>query len=405
MKKLIKKIYLHFSFLIAKIYVKCAPMYKHVILFSNVNGKGFGCNPKYIAMYIHKHHLPFSLYWRVSNKEIAKTLPYYIKPIYDGTVKDYIFTRLAHFYIHNSRVVIAENRKVGQYNIQTWHAIFGFKHAERAAEDELPTFYVNNAKLHSQRTDLFIAASNWHEFDYRENFWYDGEIMESGYPRDDIYFSHDKTLKQCIKNQLGISNDTKLLIYAPTFRDSGDVSIYHIPTEQIVNLLQKRTGEKCAIIVILHPNVPVEVRNMFAYNDHIIEATTYPDPQELFYISDLMITDYSSSSFDFLIQNKPVILYAPDYGKDNLRSVTSLFKDIPFPHCYNIKSLLKVINTIDERKLSLRMKAFLKDYKGENGDLFVSYDDGHAAEKVVARILQVMEGKIKTKKQIERLKK
>ena len=155
----------------------------------------------------------------------------------------------------------------------------------------------------------------------------------------------------------------------------------------------------------LHPNVPVEVRNMFAYNDHVIEATTYPDPQELFYISDLMITDYSSSSFDFLIQNKPVILYAPDYGKDNLRSVTSLFKDIPFSHCYDIKSLLKVINTIDERKLSLRMKAFLKDYKGENGDLFVSYDDGHAAEKVVARILQVMEGKIKTKKQIERLKK
>lgn len=400
MKELIKRIYLHFSFLIAKIYVKCAPMYKHVILFSNVNGKGFGCNPKYIAMYIHEHHLTYSLYWRVSNADIAKTLPYYIKPIYDGTVKDYIFTRLAHFYIHNSRVVIAEDRKDGQYNIQTWHAIFGFKHAERAAENELPAFYVENAKLHSERTDLFIAASNWHEYDYKKNFWYDGEIMKSGYPRDDIYFSENKTLKSIIKKHLCISNDTKIVIYAPTFRDSGDVSIYHIPTEQIVCSLQHRTNEKWVMIVRLHPNVPGEVKNMFSYNEHVIEATTYPDPQELFFVSDLMITDYSSSSFDFLVQHKPVILYAPDYGKDSIRSVTALFNDIPFPHCYDVNSLLNVVKNLDENELSIKMAAFLKDYKGENGEAFISYDDGHASERVVERIQQVMEGKIKTKKQL-----
>lgn len=400
MNNLISKFYLHFSFLIAKIYVKCAPMHKRAILFSNFDGKGFGCNPKYIAMYIHEHHLPFEMFWRVKDKEIAKTLPDYVKPIINGTAKDFVYTRLAHFYIHNSRVFIADNRKKGQYNIQTWHAIFGYKHAEHAAEDELPVSYIQLAKQHSMKTDMFIAASNWHEYDYRMNFWYDGEIMESGYPRDDIYFSEDKTLKHSIKERLGISDETKVLIYAPTFRDSGDVTIYHIPIEQIVNSLQQRTREKWAVIVRLHPNVPVKVKNMFSYNDHVIEATTYPDPQELFYVSDLMITDYSSTSFDFLIQKKPVILYAPDYGKKNLRSLNPLFKDIPYSHCYDVNGLLQVIESFDENELENKMKDFLTSYKGENGEPFVSFDNGHAAEKIVERIQQVMDGKIKTLKQL-----
>lgn len=400
MKELIKRIYLHFSFLIAKIYVKCAPMYKHVILYSNFDGKGFGCNPKYIARYIHDHQLPFKMYWRVRDKEIAKSLPSYIKPIFTGTAKEYIYIRLAHFYIHNSRVFIADNRKKGQYNIQTWHAIFGFKHAERAAENELPAFYVENAKLHSERTDLFIAASNWHEYDYRKNFWYNGEIMESGYPRDDIYFSEDKSLKHNIKKKLGIKDDMKVLIYAPTFRDSGDLSIYNIPLEQIVKSLENRTKEKWAVIVRLHPNVPFEVKNMFHYNDHVKEATTYPDPQELLYVSDLLISDYSSVAFDFLIQNKPVILFAPDYGNANLRPLSPLFKSIPYPHCYNITSLLQTIKCFDREKQMRDMEEFLENYKGENGEPFVSFDNGHAAKKIVERIQLVMSGKIKTLKQL-----
>jgi len=400
MINLISKFYLHFSFLLAKIYVKCAPIYKRTILFSNFDGKGFGCNPKYIAMYIHDHHLPFKMYWRVPDKEVAKTLPDYVKPIFNGTAKEFAFIRLAHFYIHNSRVFIADNRKKGQYNIQTWHAIFGFKHAERAAENELPAFYVENAKLHSERTDLFIAASNWHEYDYRKNFWYNGEIMESGYPRDDIYFSEDKSLKHNIKKKLGIKDDMKVLIYAPTFRDSGDISVYHISAEQIIDRLQEKTQEKWAILIRLHPNVPVEVKEMFKYNEHVIEATTYPDPQELFYVSDLLISDYSSTVFDFLIQHKPVILYAPDYGQAHLRSLTSLFKDIPYPHCYDIQSLIETIGKFDERKITETINDFLKSYKGENGEVFVSYDNGHAAKIVVERMLQVMAGKIKSRKQL-----
>lgn len=400
MINLISKFYLHFSFLLAKIYVKCAPIYKRTILFSNFDGKGFGCNPKYIAMYIHDHHLPFKMYWRVRDKEVAKTLPDYVKPIFNGTAKEFAFIRLAHFYIHNSRVFIADNRKKGQYNIHTWHAIFGFKYAEKAVEKDLPKWYVDNAKDHSSKTDLFIAASNWHEYDFRKNFWYDGEIMESGYPRDDIYFSDGRTLKHSIKEHLGISDETKVLIYAPTFRDSGDVTIYHIPIEQIVSSLQQRTHEKWAAIVRLHPNVPVEVKNMFCYNDHVIEATTYPDPQELFYVSDMLITDYSSTAFDFLIQKKPVILYAPDYGKKNIRSLSPLFRDIPYPHSYDVNGLLQVIESLDENELENKMKEFLTNYKGENGEPFVSFDNGHAAKKIVERIQLVMSGKIKTLKQL-----
>jgi len=402
MKDFISKIYIHLIFLIAKIYVKISPMYKNVILFSNFDGKGFGCNPKYIAKYIHEHHLRYSMYWRVKDMYAAESLPNYVKPILNGSVKDFIYTRLAHFYIHNSRVFIAGNRKVGQYNMQTWHAIYGFKYAEGASEKELPANYINFAKEHSLNTDVFITPSNWLEYDYRKNYWVNCEIMETGYPRDDIYFIGDKSLKHNIKQNLGIDDDTKVLIYAPTFRDSGDVSIYHIPTEKIINCLREKTHEKWAMIVRLHPNVPVEVKEMFHYNDHVIEATTYPDPQELLFVSDLLITDYSSTSFDFLIQNKPVILYAPDYGKADLRSLMPLFKDIPYPHCYDIDSLLNTIKCLDVDELNKNMDIFIKEYKGENGESFVSYDHGNAAELVVKRIQQVMEGKIKTLKQLEK---
>lgn len=359
----------------------------NLVVFNNFNGKGYGDSPKYIAEVLHKMKPNLKYYWLLSRNNKSKFPSYFKSAIIDGIHDKYILSR-AKIIVTNSRFPLYSQKKKGQFLINTWHGIYGPKYAELAATDTLSPEYVDFIKKNNKDTDLFLAGSNWQHNDITSNFGYNGEIFDSGMPRDDMYFNSSDIQKQNIKKELGIDEKTNILIYCPTFRDSGDTTIYDIPAKDIINELETVTGEQWVLLIRLHPNVPDEVRNMFEYDNKIIESSTYPDIQGLLLVSDLMITDYSSCMFDFIIQEKPVILYVPDVNSKNIRGLRPMFYHLPFPSCKNKEELIKTIKGYNPTIYHNKLQDFIDNYKSEWGDTFVSYDDGKASERVAKKIIE-----------------
>ena len=275
-------------------------------------------------------------------------------------------------------------KKKGQYYIQTWHGAFPLKYIEKEVEEQLTAHYVKLSKEDSKRTDLLLSGCKLESEIMRSSFWYSGEIFECGVPRNDIFFHSNIDTINELKDKYGILRDTRIILYAPTFRDSGDISVYNIDAKRIVASLEEKTSLKWVFIIRLHPNVSDKASN-FDYNQIIINGSVYPDAQELIVMSDILITDYSSIMMDFGLMRKPVFLYIPDIDlyKNNNRGLRPIFYHLPFFYCKSDEEILNAIIKYDSDKYLSILDSFIKDSYG-------GFDDGHACERVVERIKNVI---------------
>lgn len=132
------------------------------------------------------------------------------------------------------------------------------------------------------------------------------------------------------------------------------------------------------MLVRFHPNVD----DMFFDNndERLINVTAYPNPQDLMFTADVMISDYSSAPIDFLLLNRVVFLYMPDYEEyTKLRPLNVNFENLPFIKCYTDFELVEQIS----RFSNFTYQKCINDYKLINR----RFDDGHAAERCAEWIL------------------
>ena len=357
------------------------PIQRRKIIFLNFNGRGWGDNPKYIAKELLNQHLNYDLVWLTSS--LSALFPEGVRKVKMPSWKARYELATAHVIINNVKNALPQNKKKGQYYIQTWHGDFPLKFIEKEVEDYLSPEYVRESKQNSRDTDLIISGSGFFSSIIKNSFWYNGEVFESGLPRNDIYFSQDEELINTIRNYFPISKDSSILLYAPTFRDKG--TSFKIPNLcSIIETLTELTNKKWVIIVRFHPN-DYERKSEVNYSEQILDGSAYPDPQELSKIADLLITDYSSIIYDFSIQNKPVVLYAPDLNEymTQGRGLRPIYKELPYCITKNdkeIKEALKMLFPINKDNYSLSPLP----------KLIQSFDDGHASERIVNRIKSII---------------
>ena len=154
------------------------------IVFDNFNGKGFGCNPKYIATELIKENVDCDMVWLVN--DMNTEMPKEIRKVKYGSFKSYYELTTAKIWIDNVRNYKGIPKKKKQFYIQTWHASIGFKKCEADIEKLLPEQYVKEAKNDGQITDLMISDSNFVTNVFKSAFWYNGKIEQIGLPRNDI---------------------------------------------------------------------------------------------------------------------------------------------------------------------------------------------------------------------------
>lgn len=360
---------------------KFLPLRKKVV-FANFNGRGFGDNPKYIANEILRQNLNWKLVWLASDNSIP--FPSCIKVVKFYSIKAIFELSTAKVIINNVKNGLPYIKRQSQYYIQTWHGSFPLKYIEKESEDLLGKDYVSKSQRDSEITDLLLSSCKSDTEIYKNAFWFKGEIMEKGIPRNDIYFTAKDKDKINIKNSIGIKNNQKIVMYAPTFRDDGDIDCYNLDYNLLLRSLNSK-DESWTLLIRMHPNVKDYLLPQI-HKRAIMDVSKYPDPQKLVLISDLIITDYSSIIFDATLNRTPVILFSCDLDKyKKERGLRPIFFDLPFPYCDTMKKLIGVVEYFNAGLYWERVDLFMKTK-------VQSFDDGHASERVVERIKEVIDG-------------
>jgi CDP-glycerol glycerophosphotransferase len=353
------------------------PIQKNKIFIQNFNGKGYGDNPKYIVEEILRRGLDFALVWAVRT-EFAKDFPQTVRIVPYKSVRAIYEEATAKIWIDNCRKQLYVRKRKGQCYIQTWHGTVNLKKVEKDVESQLSAYYVKQAKWDSTLVNLFLSDSKFTSQLYRTSFWYTGEILECGSPRDDILFNRDIIIKEKVKKIYNIDSNVKIILYAPTFRDNFSIDVYNIDFTRIINCLSEKTNEQWVFLIRIHPNIS-EKSKYFVYDETIFNASHYSDMQELLLASDILISDYSDCMYEFAFMDKPVFLFINDY--EQYKKERDFYFDLftlPFPHAMNTNELLqKIINFDTVQYLILLKEFFLK---------VGIVKDGTASKRVVDRI-------------------
>lgn len=366
----------------------CIPIKKNKVFIYSYYGSQYGDNPKYISKYLVENYSKdiFDVVWAFNDPEsknidgVRKVKTMSLKYFYELCTSKVIVT--------NFRTTEHFKKRKNQYYIQTWHSSLRLKKIEGDVGDNLKEDYVAMAKEDSKRMDLLLSGCKYSTDIFKRAFWYDGEILEDGTPRNDIFFGDNKILKGDIKKKLGIDKKTKILLYAPTFRNAEGVKVYDVDFEKILKALKERFKGEWTCLVKLHPHM-INQSKEIVKGKGVIDVTAYDDIQELLLIADVLISDYSSLMFDFEIAKKPCLLYVPDLieYKSKERGLYFNIEELPFV-------ITKSNEELEEKILRFNEKAYKENIKIFD-EKVGTFEDGKCAARVGKRIYEVCYGKEK----------
>ncbi|MBQ3641643.1 CDP-glycerol glycerophosphotransferase family protein [bacterium] len=378
--------------------MKCA-IQSNKIIFCNFKGGLYACNPKYITEEILKQKLPYELVWLTNNAEKReKDFPKDVKVVDFRSKEALKELATAKIWVDNQRKIFHIRRGLvkrdEQAYIQTWHGSLGIK---KVGEDsnftKVNNIWVQDGLKDAEMTDFLISNSTFEDEVFDKNFWHHGEILKYGHARNDIFFKsqeEQKAIKERIYKALGIPADKKLFLYAPSYRDDFRIDCYNIDIDGIRNALSDRFGGSWVIATRLHPEIALYDKGgdkLFDFNENLINASLYPDIQELLVSADAGLTDYSSWIFDYMLSRKPAFIYAEDIEKYNTdRGFYYPLESTPFPVSKDNKGLINNILNFDNDKYVKEVDTFLKD-KG-------CMDDGKASERIVKLIGDIINAKV-----------
>ena len=335
---------------------------KKKIVVDCYNGKGYLDNPRLICNEIYSMDNTYKIICVVSYRVYDKVnLPKHVKKVKFNSIKSIYEHVTAKLWIGNSRKCYFTAKRKGQMYIQTWHGGIGPKKCEKDVVETLGKTYVDFAKKDAAMTDYMVAGSKWQKEIYNRCFWYDGKFIELGWPSYDIFLKNKKNEEIGLKYRklFNIEKDKKILLYCPTFRDDLEMKYYDLNFDNLFKTFSSIDGSKWAVLIKLHPNI-IDKADYFKYSSDVINASFVGDIDELEMFADIMITDYSSTMFDFALMKKPCFLYTNDYDEYvKQRDFNLSYDEMPFPIAKTQLELEKQITNFDYDNYCNRVNEYL----------------------------------------------
>ena len=346
------------------------------IIFDNYMGHGYGCNCKYVTEELIRRGTDFDLVWIVKDANAHKgEFPPKVRLVEYGSKEAMFEYYTAAVWVCNYHLIHYWNqglvKRFGQYYIQMWHGSFGIKKIEKNCDcltNSQSWTYL--AKKNSQNTDFWISNSFFEDEVYQNAFWSVKNILEKK-----------------VRKSLSIDGKDKILLYVPTFREKLDFPNYKLDIEKLKKALEKKTDQSWKIVVRLHPRMQNSLEKVcIDEKKQIVKADAYPDIQELLAAAQVVITDYSSCIFDFLLTVRPGFLFVPDLEHyDQERGFYYKLEETPFPIAHTNEELIHNIENFNQEKYSMQVEDFLKK-KG-------SVEDGEASVRVCNLIESIVSEK------------
>ena len=353
-------------------------IYDDVVLFDSWRGQ-YSDNPRAISEELHRRGEGLEHVW-VLDPSLVSEVPEWVVPVAPGSAEHLAMMGRARHLVSNSTVLGFHHKRRGTKFMQTWHGTplkkigFDIKRVRsRASRQAVKTLQHN-----VERWDLLLSPNRFSTPIFREAFDYSGPIAETGYPRNDLLLASDAgDIRASTRRRLGIGEEQRAVLYAPTFRDDAGFSL-----ASEVERMARQLGRSHTLLLRLHKVDAGQVRRRTGalFRD----LSDYPDNRELYLAADVLVTDYSSVMFDFAVTRKPMLFFTYDLQqyRDELRGFCFDFEaEAPGPLLSTVDEVVDAIQDID---------AVAGSYRGAYerfADRFCHLDDGRATERVVDALL------------------
>ena len=260
--------------------------------------------------------------WLASPRQAA-TFPPDVATVPIGTPDAVAALEAADVLISNTHIQLDRWRKrAGTTYLQTWHGT-PLKRIHRDAAHQPPDEVMAELDGDIARWDLLVTPSAEGTRLLRAAFAYEGRVLETGYPRNDVLSAPDRDARRArVRAELGLTNGTTAILYAPTYRDDEAAPGVDAPLGLDVETLARRLGDDAVVLLRLHHYMGHQSRP--AGGGRVQDVGAYPDISDLYLAADVLVTDYSSSMFDFAVTGKPILIFAYDleHYRDRLRGFT-----------------------------------------------------------------------------------
>ena len=378
------------------LFMRIFPIKKNKVVFAAFEGDGgFGCNPKYIAMELHKRHPDCQLVWLTHepNKN-EHSFPDYVQPIEDTALNTAYHLSTAKVWVDNYRKPWGTIKRKEQLYIQTWHASIGFKAVGLYRGKSFPKIARLVSEWDSELIDYLISNSQYCDDIYPKKLLYSGPTLRVGSPRVDPLIKNRDVLKIRIRGMLGLDERIKLVLFAPTFRGGGQQGKKQVVAETpqidfdgLINSLHECMGGDWNVLLRLHPQLSAKLDEMplFYKDKRLIDVSKMPDMSEILGGCDLLITDYSSCAFDAAFANIPVLIYADDVQEYIRNRGQFMWKrtELPFSIAETNDELVQNIKEFNRKDYLARVSKFMEKYE--------IVENGHASEATVDVIERYLE--------------
>ena len=369
------------------------PVKRNKIVFSQFGGKGYGCNPRAICDEFLKRNAGYDLVWILGKSKSREEagIPGGVRTV-KGKQAIYelltakVWINNIHFNKNYSKGLVKRPKTI---YLNTFHGGITLKSEGSDKHTYKPKAYEDlsekekNYRVDSKYVDYVTCGGEVEKHVLNEFFYGHGKILELGDARTDILVNGSDESERAVRKWYGIGEDVGIVFFAPTFRNGMSLKWYDMDYVKVVKALEERTGRPWVMLIRLHPRLISKAKQLIPDSDKLINASDYPDMQDIAVAADMMISDYSSAITDFMLTGKPAFMYVPDLEEymEN-RGMYYTMEQLPFPYAKTTDALIGEIERFDGAAYAKKSAEFLD---------FIGYKaDGHASERIVDFLIEKM---------------
>ncbi|WP_406366970.1 CDP-glycerol glycerophosphotransferase family protein [Streptomyces sp. NBC_01546] len=354
------------------------PLRPEFAVFSAYWHGGYACNPAAIEAKLRELAPRMRTAW-ICDPAHAATLPRETKALRPGSAAYWTALARASYLVTNVNFERTLVKRPGQIVVQTQHGTplkrVGLDLQDRPAAT--PTTDFAGLLRGADQWDYLLSANRHSTLVWEKAIPSSYTTLEYGYPRNDVFHRATQADVLELRERLGIPAGSTAILYAPTHRDYRRSRPDHLDFERVLRDL----GPRFTILTRTHLTYadapsPVEAHS------RLLDVSSHPSVEELCLASDALVTDYSSLMFDYAALDRPIVIHADDW--EAYEAARGTYFDLrscpPGAIARTEDELVDIFATGHwQGSRSAQLRASFRAR-------FCSYDDGHAAERVVRRI-------------------